>query len=185
MIGPTEAQRRKNEVANRGRKRTKSHTVKHKRPQKETPTQKEAQKETKERHYIDTTFTKQRINHTETMNNIPQTINMSHHGRRIDAHNTFLHQLITSVGSSFTNQENLCNLPTTNRKHQQLLGCVDNRAPCMFCILSRRPQYIKPCRHGKLQIQFIHSDLIEGNTHNWKCVNVKVSMPAMLQMPPE
>ncbi len=98
------------------------------------------------------------------MNNIPQTINnMSHHGRRIDAHNTFLHQLITSVGLSFTNQENLCNLPTTSRKHQQLLGCVDSRAPCMFCILSRRPQYIKPCRHGKLQILCDNTQQLRAN----------------------
>ena len=83
-------------------------------------------------------------------------------------HNTFPHQLITSVKLSFTNQENLCNLPTSSRKHQQLLGCADNRAPCMLCILSRRPQYIKPCRHGKLHNNFAqtcHTTMIPGSEH--------------------
>ena len=150
MIGPAEAA-----PAKEGAQKDE---VAHGKTQKAAKRQNKRKRKKKRKNAIILTqhlFTKQRIIHTETMNNIPQTINnMSHHGRRIDAHNTFLHQLITSVGLSFANQENLCNLPTTSRKHQQLLGCVDSRAPCMFCILSRRPQYIKPCRHGKLQNNF-------------------------------
>ena len=97
-------------------------------------------------------------------NNIPQTIkNLSHHGRRIDAHNTFLHQLMTSVRLSVINRGKPVQFAQDNRKHRQLPGCADNRAPCMFCILSRRPQYIKPCRHGKLQILCDNAQQLRAN----------------------
>ena len=69
------------------------------------------------------------------------------------AQHIFLRQLITPVRLSFMNREKLVQFADNNRKHQQLLGCADCWAQCMSSNRSRRPQYIKPRRHGKLQIR--------------------------------
>ena len=74
----------------------------------------------------------------------------------------FLRQLITVVMSPFINRGQLVQFADNNRKHQQLLGCADCWAQCMSSNRSRRPQYIKPRRHGQLQIQ---CDSTQQTTH--------------------